>query len=245
MKRSHKEWARLQDSFKQMTPGQKLDYIFAYYKLPLFTACVVVALLISSVWHALTKKETVLYVAYVNVTAGETLDRALTEGYLQYKELDPKKQEMIVYRNLYITEDASVEDHQFIYASKMKLIGSIDASRLDVVLMDEDAYSQMSKSGFLYTFPDIADKNPEIIQELSPYITENDVIIEDNAVEYNLNEAEEYSAVTERRQNAIKVSGFPVFQKAGMSGEVYAGIIANTKRPRQSLAFLQYLLVAE
>ena len=105
MKRFHKERARLQDSFKQMTPGQKLDYIFAYYKLPLFTACVVVALLISSVWHALTKKETVLYVAYVNVTAGETLDRALTEGYLQYKELDPKKQEMIVYRNLYITED--------------------------------------------------------------------------------------------------------------------------------------------
>ena len=126
----------------------------------------------------------------------------------------------------------------------MKLIGSIDASRLDVVLMDEDAYNQMSQSGLLYTFSDIADKDPEIIDALTPYITENDVIIEDNAVEYNLNEAEEYTAVTERRKNAIKVSGFPVFQKAGMSGEVYAGIIANTKRPRQSLSYLHYLLIA-
>jgi hypothetical protein len=245
MKQTKKERKQLRESFRHMSPRDKVDYIFTYYKLPIFTACVVLALLISSVWRALTKKDPVLYVAYINVTAGETLDSALTDGYLQYMELDPKKQEMIVYRNLYITEDASVEDHQFVYASKMKLIGSIDASRLDVVLMDEDAYNQMSQSGFLYTFSDIADKDPEIIDALTPYITENDVILEDNAVEYNLNEAEEYSAVTERRKNAIKVSGFPIFQKAGMSGEVYAGIIANTKRPRQSLSYLHYLLIAE
>ena len=109
MKQTKKERKQLRESFRHMSPRDKVDYIFTYYKLPIFTACVVLALLISSAWRALTKKDPVLYVAYINVTAGETLDSALTDGYLQYMELDPKKQAMIVYRNLYITEDASVE----------------------------------------------------------------------------------------------------------------------------------------
>ena len=245
MKARDRERQAARESFQKMNLKEKAAYIFTYYKFPLFTACVVILFLISLGWQQITRKEPVLYVAYVNFTAGEDLDQKLTDGYLSYSEMNPNKQEMIVYRDLYITEDASVEDHQFVYASKMKLIGSIDASKLDVVIMDEDAWKQMSQSGFLHAFSDLQDKKPEIVERLQPYMRENEVILEDNAVQYQLNEAEEYHAVTEMQMNAIDVSEFPLFQKAGMSGSVYAGIIANTKRPRQSLSYLDYLRQAE
>lgn len=245
MKRTEAEKKKLKKAFRNMTLAQKADYLFTYYKLPAFTAVVVLAVIISSVIHAVTKKEPVLYLAFVNTSVGEELDEKMTGGYISHEEYDPKKQEVLVYRDLYIDDDASVENHQYAYASRLKILGAISSKQMDVALMNRDAYQQMSESGLLMPLDEIKKDYPQQYSLPEPYITANTVIIDDNAIEYDLNEADTYEAVTEEVNNAVNVTSFPVFRNADMSGDVYMGIIANTTHPRGSANYIVYLLGLE
>ena len=75
----------------------------------------------------------------------------------------------------------------------------------------------------------------------APYVTENLVILEDNAIEVNLGTAEEYTAVTQSVINALDLSRLPLFTAAGFSGDVYLGIIANTTRLSECADYLAFL----
>jgi len=183
-----------------------------------------------------TKKVPALYTAYANVSFGETLDTQLNEDYLKASGKNLKKQDVYVYRDLYLTEEASGEDHQYAYASKIKVLGAISAKQMDVMLMNSEAYYQMSVSGFLLDLSDM-----DLPDSLRPYLASNEVILEDNAIEYRLGEAEEYTSVSETVVNAVEVSEFGIFRDAGISGDLYAGIIANTPRQEESLNYILYL----
>lgn len=241
MKLSREEWAERWASFRKMTLPQKLEYIFTYFRLPIVVTLAALIVTGDFAWRAITKKEVLLYSACVNVTMGETLDGALTTGFVLDQGMEPKKAEVTVYRDLYLARDPSAEDHQYAYATRMKLLASIQAQELDVVLMDREAYDILSGEGYLYDIPSILDRNDPLYPRLEPYLTENTVILEDNAVEYNLNEADTYEAVTETVVNGLDVSSFPLFQNAGFSGSVYLGVVGNSPRLPMVFRYLEYL----
>ena len=227
------------DAFRIMDFKERLAYIFEYYKLPMFTACVALIVAITSTIHTLTKKEPVLYLAYINTAVGDTLNTQLTDDFLSYMESNPKKTTVTVYKDLYISDDASVENHEYAYASKMKIIGAISARNLDVVLMNREACDLMSESGFLLDLSELEDS--DLYAKIEPLLVINEVIIDDNAIEYRLNEAEEYVYTSEKVPNAVDVSDLPLFKDAGFNGDLYLGIIANTKHPIGSAAFISYI----
>ena len=140
---------------------------------------------------------------------------------------------MRLYRNLYLSEDPDASDHEYAYASRMKLLATVNSRQLDLVLMNREAYNLCSASGYLLDLSDILD---------SACLTANQVILEDNAVEYNLNATQEYTAVTETVYNALELTQLSAFQKAGFSDSVYIGIIANTPRLPESQDYLDYLI---
>ena len=76
---------------------------------------------------------------------------------------------------------------------------------------------------------------------LPPLFVSNEVVVSDNAIEWQLNEAATHERVTETVQNALAMSDCPLFQAAGFEGNVYAGVIANSPRPAEALRYLQYL----
>lgn len=236
MRGSEKERAEIKAAFSRMSFRKKLEYIYTYYKLPLFTAEIALIVLITTMVSNATKKVPVLYTAYANVSFGEVLDTKLTSDYLKASGKNVKKQDVYVYRDLYLTEEASGEDHQYAYASKIKVLGAISAKQMDVMLMNSEAYYQMSVSGFLLDLSDM-----DLPDSLRPYLASNEVILEDNAIEYRLGEAEEYTSVSETVVNAVEVSEFGIFRDAGISGDLYAGIIANTPRQEESLNYILYL----
>lgn len=174
-----------------------------------------------------------MYLAYLNVSVGEDMEAQLTEDYLTYRGLNPKGNEVRLYRNLYLSDNPAASDHEFAYASRMKLLATINSRQLDLVLMNREAYDLCSASGYLLDLSDILD---------SACLTANQVILEDNAVEYNLNAAQEYTAVTETVYNALELTQLSAFQKAGFSDSVYIGIIANTPRLPESQDYLDYLI---
>ena len=135
--------------------------------------------------------------------------------------------------DLYLSDDPAASDHEYAYASRMKLLATINSKQLDLVLMNREAYDLCSASGYLLDLTNLVD---------SAYLTANQVILEDNAVEYNLNEAQEYIVVTQTQSNAVELTKLSAFQEAGFSDSVYIGIIANTPRLPACQDYLDYLI---
>ena len=235
MKLSAEERRQRREMFRQLSRAKKLEHIWLYYKAPILLTILALGILISGVYRAATQKEPVVYLACVNVSVGEDMEARLTEDYLTCRGLNPKRTEVRLYRNLYLSDNPAASDHEFAYASRMKLLATINSKQLDLVLMNREAYDLCSASGYLLDLSNMVD---------SAFLTANQVILEDNAVEYNLNEAQEYTAVTETVYNALELTQLSVFQEAGFSGSVYIGIIANTPRLAACQDYLDYLIAA-
>lgn len=244
MKLSREERAARKEAFWTMSVPEKAEYLFAYYRLPVFLALLALVLLCSAMYRLLTKKEVFLYSAHVNVSVGDGLDEQLDGGFIAFAGADPRKAEVYLLRGMYLSDNASDENHQYGYASRIKLLASIESKQLDVVLMNREAYDIFSGNGYLLKLPEFLSGDPSLYAYLEPHLTENTVILEDNAVEYNLREAARYVAVTEEAANAIDVSAFPLFREAGFPDAVYLGVVANTPRRSAVLQYITYLTSA-
>lgn len=238
MKPLSRDQQRSRELFSQMTPREKANHIWLYFKWYILLGIAAMAIVVSGIYSAVTAKEPVLYVGYLNVAVGEDLDARLSVDFLDTTELDPKKNEVLFYRDLYLSSDPSAENHQYAYTSRMKVLATINSQQLDVVMMNREAYDLCSGSGYLLELDTLFGAD----SPAAPLLTTNTVILEDNAMEYDLNQADEYIAITEEAVNALNLSDVPMFRQAGFSGEVYVGIIANTPRLETCVEYLTYLV---
>lgn len=245
MKLTREERTALKASFQKMSPADKADYIYSYYKLPILLGVVALFLLCSTVYRQFTKKEAVLYLAYINVSVGDDLDAQLNGEFISASGANPKKAEISLYRGLYLSDDPSPENHEYGYASKLKLMAAIESKQLDIVLMNREAYDIFSQKGYLLDLQGLSSSNDSLRQLLEPHLTANTVIIEDNAIEYALNEAHRYEAATVEVMNGIDVSMFPMFQEAGFPDPVYLGVVGNSLRIPAVLQYIAYLTGAQ
>ena len=99
-----------------MSLSKKLEYILAYYKLPIVLVLIALVAVGSVLHRMLTEKEPVLYVAYANVAVEDDLDKALTVDYLATKGLDSRSQAVFTYPDLYLSDAETSSDHQYSYA---------------------------------------------------------------------------------------------------------------------------------
>ncbi len=228
-------------AFRAMSLPQKLEYIFAYYKLPLVLIFIAAVALGSHLHYRFTHKEPVLYVAYCNVGLPEEQDQELFDGFLASMGADPKTQESYRYYNLYLSEAEESVDHQYSYASRLKTLAAVDAEELDVVFMNQGAYDLLSASGYLMDLSSTLAASGTLQDQANDLLTTNVVVLEDNRLEVELNEADTYEAVTQEVPNALDVTealgGTDV-----LTGTVYLGIIGNTPRLDTALSFVSYLL---
>ena len=195
----------------------------------------------------MTQKKPVLYLAVINASFGENVEKSLTEDFLAGAGFDARRQEVYLYRDLYLSENADTLNHEYAYASKVKLSGAISAEKLDLVLMNREAYDIFSRQGYLLGLTSLPDAlspyltENEVILSLSPYLTENEVILSDNSVDYLLGNAAEEQFVTETVPNSLAVSSLPLFRDAGFDGDLYLGVVSNSPRQDEAEAYIRYL----
>lgn len=235
---SPEEKAANRAAFRAMGVGAKAEYIFAYYKLPLVLALVACVALGSVAHRLLTHKDPVLYVAFANVVPADSSDEALTSGFVEHLGKSPRRSEVVCYRELYLSGEATQQDHQYAYASRLKLMAAVDAEQLDVVLMNREAYDLLSGSGYLLGL----DGLQGLPKPAASRLVTNTVVLSDNGVEVELGEADEYVAETEEARNALEVTGLPLFADFPEDETFYLGVIANTPRLEASVAYLAYVL---
>lgn len=235
---SEKDRRRNRELFRQMSAKEKWSHIWLYYKAVFLLAAVLVVILVSTIFSVATRKEPVLYVAYTNASIETDLEQVLWEDYLTSRNYDQKKVEIYINRDLYLSDFPEAEHYEYAHTSYMKVLALIECQELDLIVMNREAYDFCSTSGFLLElsalFP--AD-DPRIV----PYAASNLVILEDNGEEYSLGLAEEYVSVTDTRYNALKLPDLPWLREAGLSGELYLGIAANSPRPEACRDYILYL----
>ena len=76
---------------------------------------------------------------------------------------------------------------------------------------------------------------------LTPFLSENEVVLSDNSIEVLLGETEAENRVTVSAPNALAVGSFPLFQYAGFDGELFLGVLANSRHTEEALRYIQYL----
>jgi len=244
MKLTREERAARRTSFQGMGLSEKADYLYTYYKLPILLGAAALFFVCFSAYRQLTKKEAVLYLGYINISIGDNLESQLNGGFVSARGADPRKTEVYLYRGLYLSDDPALENHEYQYASKLKLMAAIESKQLDIVLMNKEAYDIFSQKRYLLDFSSLISPSDSLHQLLEPHLTTNTVILEDNAIEYTLGEADRYQAVTEEVTNGLDVSAFPMFQEAGFPEPVYLGVVGNSPRFPAVIQYIEYLAAA-
>ena len=189
MKLTEAERAENREALARMTLPQRLDHIFEYYKFPLVLILIAVVALGSILYYRITYKNTLLCVAYANIAVGDTMNSALGEGFLRSIGADPGKNEVRVYSGLYLSQDASVQNHQYSYASRLKIMAAMTSRQLDIMLMNREAYDIMSAGGYLLPLEELITRDSALAGRIAGKLTENTVILDDNDIEHKLDES--------------------------------------------------------
>lgn len=227
------------EALKAMTLSERLDHVFEYYKFPLALALIAVVALGSVLYYKLTRRDALLYVACANIAVGEDLDDAIGEGYVRAIGANPRRCEVRLYRNLYLSRDATVQNHEYAYASQLKVMAAMANGQLDVALMNQEAYDILSAGGYLMPLEGFL--KGELSGRTAGRLVSNTVILSDNDIEHRLDESTPYRAETEEVANAILISAFPLFAQADFSGDVYLGVVGNSERTEAVLQYIDYL----
>ena len=219
-----------------------LQYLWDYYKLPLATAAIALYIALYAVYGRFTHKDTVLYAALVNVAVGETLTEELSSRFLTAQNLNTNANTFRLYSGLYLTDDENNIYHEYTYASRLKILASIDAEQLDVALMNKEAFDAFSQNGYLCNIEELLrELDPETMAECKPYVAANTVILEDNADDIMLDRSLSYQAVTDEFPMGLLVSQKGIFKRAGFDGDVYLGVIKNSPRMDMAAEYIEYL----
>lgn len=132
-------------------PGTKakIRYIWDYYKLPIIFVCIVIYIIGYILYGHFTEKNQILSAAFVNFVPGEKLSEQLGNGFLDAQKINDSRNEVRLYKSLYITDNENNPNHEYTYASRMKILGAIDSESLDVVFMNKEAFDAFSQNGYL------------------------------------------------------------------------------------------------
>lgn len=208
----------IKETMKGMTGGEKLDYLWTYYKWVLVVAAFAAVVLSMVVTGIVNNSKDILYsgavVNLITTNEGQTcltddLHTALGGVSKQEVELFP-----VFFQNLQNASDVEVSSY-----TAMQIVTKVAAQELDYVIMDEAAFS-------LY-------ENHNIFMPLDTLFPE--MVWDENAI-YHESEEGTYPI-------AIDVSNTDFAQKGIIGAEkVYIAFPGNTQRTEQNAVFLEYLL---
>lgn len=231
-----REWG-----LKDVHGKAKIGYLWAYYKLPIVIAGIFLYIAGYMIYGYAMHKETALYMALINVAPKDAFTEELSTDFLAYIGANRKKEEVKLYTGLYLTEDPSSANLEYVYASNTKITASIAGGRLDIVLMDKEAFDLLSRRGYLCNIEEfLMQEDLELYEKVQSWLTENTVVLSDNSLDVQLDPSVEYTAVTEEYPMGVDLSGSELVMKEEFDGTLYMGIISNTPHRNRAVSYLRY-----
>ena len=135
---------------------KKIEYILDYYKLPIVLSIIIIYIFCSLSYKLITKKNTLLSVAAINIEISNENIPKFSYDYLLNRNFSSKKYNINFYNNLISEGNPNYgASYEYAYASSMKLLALMTDKTLDIVLMDEKAYQTFSNNEYLYNLYDL------------------------------------------------------------------------------------------
>lgn len=234
---------------KQLHGKKKLQYIWDYYKLPIAVACILIYIIGYIIYGHITKKDTLLHTALINVTVGEETTNMLSEDFLQAQHINKKKNEILLTTGLYLTDDEHSPYFEYTQASRIKILANIQNEELDIVLMDQEVFDAFTKEDYLYNLEELfssssltASTNEGNGISKTNEINKTEETDETNKVSDNEKALSKiHNAILKDQPVGIDLSSSPLIKKAGFEDKIYLGIIKNSTRLDMAKNYILYL----
>ena len=226
----------------EMPLKKRIRQILDYYKLVVVIIAIFIYIVCYIGWRYMTRQDFVLYAAAVNVGMEEDTRELFTDFpssetfHGAFPEAS-KRSAVSLSENLFLTSDSSGDYHEYVYASRLKILASIEAEKLDLVIGDGEAMEAFAGQGFLMPLDTLFAGNEKILERLK----EGTVILEDNHIEVLLDDKIPYQSVTKKELTAVDVTDLGCFEPFREGDRVYLGIIANTERAEAARVFTESL----
>lgn len=205
-----------QGQWKSLNGKQKIQYVWDYYKFPIIIFFVIICAISCFIYSCLTEKEKLLYAALVNVSISEEYTGHLSDDFVDHMKEDSSKKEVPLYTKLYLTDDKSDQNYQYAYASRVKVLASIDDEALDVVLMSKQAYDIFVENGYLCNLKELI-QDYDTLKEFEPYLVDSD------------------------HPMGLNLSQKGYFKQIGYEHTAYVGIITTSPRIDTAAEYIKYL----
>ena len=189
----------------------KLRYFYDYYKFHVLAIILLLYFVINITHGLLFRKDIILNIGLVNVNLSDQVSLVISDNFITTLTIDDAKVQL--YDNLYIKNNPTQEEYEITYASHLKLLATINAQQLDIVIMDDSSLNYFSENDFLYS-----------LDELSS----------NSSLQNHLLTIDDTSSV-------IEITNSPLMSKFNFNGNLYLGIIKNCSNKDTVLTFLNYL----
>ncbi|MCI5584942.1 MAG: extracellular solute-binding protein [Lachnospiraceae bacterium] len=201
---------------------KKWEYYWGYYKVPaiiiLLAACMV-----GSIFHTiLTRKETVLSVAYINAFPNVD-DTQFMSGFNSYLGINSGKQDTSLDSGFYLSDNPN-NPYTATYAQKLSAMAM--AGKLDVAVADEYYFASYANQGFF--------------QDLTPLLSEAQMVQYQDSFYYcdlpddNIPQAVPVGINVTNASRILETASYP-------NTIAYYGIVAGSQYTDNALSFLSYL----
>ncbi|MBQ9765905.1 MAG: hypothetical protein IJW18_06885 [Lachnospiraceae bacterium] len=212
---------------KEMTFGEKLEYIWEYYKVHIIITAVLVFFVVSmiKVVYNNIKYESIFHCAVVNSILSTEEENYLLDGFGEYIDVD-KEHETMTFDSTYIFFwDQQSFQSDTTYASRMKVAAALAAKELDIFVADKTYVESATPEE---QFMDLSTTLPaELYAVVEPYVF--------------------YSADKdgEMRPFAVDLSSTHLGDGVFYQDPPYFAIVSNTQHLETAIEFLKYAFELE
>ena len=210
--------------FKALSGKAKVQYIWDYYKLPIFASIFCIAAAASLIHHYVTYREPVLNVLMINSISGPMTTEDGFDEFLDAYGYDKEEFPVSLYGSLYFPEDTQSAAAADSYQNYEILATMIAAGDNDIFFGTGDTFLSYAEQGALM----------DLSKVLSPEMFEK---YEDSMIySTNSGESDPYPCAIEIKDNSwLKRSGY-------YDGSCYFGILFRSENTTAATQFAEFLL---
>ena len=218
---------KLKKTLAPMTPVQRLDHLWTYYKGVLFVIGIVAMIgYITYTGIANANIETLISGVYVNVKMDTAGSAYVTDDYFAHLE-GVKGEQIIDVSHSYFGELTSTKEVEYSYNAAMKVIALVTAQQLDYIVADDIGFA------FYITY--------DVFMDLRDILTEDEMSYWEPYIIYYEAEGQERVPV------ALNIQETAFYKKFLSANEnnIYLSFIVNTLRKDTCRDFWDYLMALE
>ena len=202
--------------------SKKAEYYWGYYKYHGLIILVLAIALGNIIHSTLTKKETMLSIAYINAFPNIE-DEVFIEDFENYLGLNLKKQQVLLDSTYYI-EDKSTSPYAATYSQKFST--NAMAGKLDVVLADTANFDFYGNQGFFQNLNDVL--SPELLKKYKKHL----YFV--NLPDDNCDQAIPIGIKIDAAKKICETCSYP-------NTDAYFGFVTGSKYVDNALSYLNYL----